>query len=320
MVTAETNVTHGLDVLGFLGFGRAVALHTWLGMTETTNSTVSNGAWINPDSRPVLRLVVTVTTLLALVSFAVSFAGLVAVAQWAAIPSWLAWALPVFIDGAIIVYTLAMLVFRARGASTAFAWSALLAFTGVSVAANAAHVYAEGDPSDWRTWVGASLAGLAPAGVAVATHTLAGLTVRPPITADDPSSEALEVPVVTTEHPARPMTELAGTQEDGSALASRWLDEPLLPVLPQNRERNELIVASSTHAPSVTLPVTDQSESTRGYPEVAADALIAKARDLQKQGMSHQAIATELGRSKSTIGRWLKQDSARAQRASESID
>lgn len=280
---------------------------------------MSNGAWINPDSRPVLRLVVTVTALLALVSFAVSFAGLVAVAQWAAIPSWLAWALPVFIDGAIIVYTLAMLVFRARGASTAFAWSALLAFTGVSVAANAAHVYAEGDPSDWRTWVGASLAGLAPAGVAVATHTLAGLTVRPPITAEDPHAVVLGVAMATTDRPARPMQVLAETQENGTAHSSRWLDEPLPPVLTPHSERNELIVASSTHAPSVTLPVSDSSEFTLVEPEVAVDALIAKARDLQKKGMSHQAIATELGRSKSTIGRWLKQDSARAQRALESI-
>lgn len=81
----------------------------------------TSSAWINPDSRPVLRIVVTVTMLLALVSFAVSFAGLVAVAEWAALPGWLAWALPVFIDGAIIVYTLAMLVFRARGSSTRFA-------------------------------------------------------------------------------------------------------------------------------------------------------------------------------------------------------
>lgn len=34
------------------------------------------------------------------------------------------------------------------------------------------------------------------------------------------------------------------------------------------------------------------SESTLGEPDVAADALIPKARDLQKEGVSHQAIAT----------------------------
>lgn len=84
-------------------------------IVESPRHRQSQAARINPDSRAVLFLVVGITTALALVSFVVSFAGLMAVAQWAALPPYLWWALPVFIDGAIIVYTMSMLVFRQRG-------------------------------------------------------------------------------------------------------------------------------------------------------------------------------------------------------------
>lgn len=137
-------------------------------------------ARINPDSKPVLYLVLSVTTVIAAVAFAVSFAGLAAVSAWAQIPPRLSWALPVFVDGAILGFTIMILVFRARGESTLFAWVVLIAFTLISVGANGAHAYAEGAPDDWRTVIGSGLAGLAPAGLAVFIHGIARLLVAPP--------------------------------------------------------------------------------------------------------------------------------------------
>src|SRR5690625_1754971 len=137
-------------------------------------------ARINPDSKPVLYLVLSVTTVIAAVAFAVSFAGLAAVSAWAQIPPRLSWALPVFVDGAILGFTIMILVFRARGESTLFAWVVLIAFTVISVGANGAHAYAEGAPDDWRTVIGSGLAGLAPAGLAVFIHGIARLLVATP--------------------------------------------------------------------------------------------------------------------------------------------
>ncbi len=135
---------------------------------------------IDPDTRPVVLATVALVALLGGVSFAVSFAGLVAVAAWAELPASMHWAVPVFVDGALLAYTLAILVQRARGERTAFSWTALVGFTLVSVAANAAHVIGTGDPGDWRTLVGAGMAALAPLGVLAATHTVADLAVARP--------------------------------------------------------------------------------------------------------------------------------------------
>ena len=135
---------------------------------------------IDPDTRTVVVLTVSLVGALGAVSFAVSFAGLVAVAEWAELPHWLRWAVPVFVDGALLAYTLAILVQRARGESTRFSWAALGTFTLVSVGANAAHVLGTGDVTDWRTLVGAGLAALAPLGVLAATHTVADLAIARP--------------------------------------------------------------------------------------------------------------------------------------------
>lgn len=253
----------------------------------------SGGAWINPDSRGALRVVVMVTAMLALVSFAVSFAGLVAVAEWAAIPRWLAWALPVFIDGAIIVYTIAMLVFRSRGHSTGFAWTALLAFTAVSVAANSAHAYAEGNTGDWQTWVGAGLAGLAPAGVAVAIHTIAMLTVRPPAA----GGEVAQAPIAQTEH-QEPANGWPGAGAEASSHSTMRQPEQAPSQPPAGAEADR--------------PRQRPHESGRSTGANSDTDLVARAVTLREKGLSQKAIADELDRGKSTIGRWLREHDQQA--------
>ncbi len=135
---------------------------------------------LNPDTRPVVLATTGLVAFLGLVSFAVSFNGLVAVAAWAELVPWLRWAVPAFVDGAMVAYTLAMFIQRARDESTWFSWFALGGFTAVSVGANAAHVLGTGRAGDWRTLVGAGIAALAPLGVFAATHTLAGLIIARP--------------------------------------------------------------------------------------------------------------------------------------------
>ncbi|MCY1684036.1 DUF2637 domain-containing protein [Kocuria sp. SL71] len=135
---------------------------------------------IDPDTRGVQWTVVGLVGLLGLTSFAVSFRALHDVAAWAGIGPGLAWAVPVFIDGAILTYALAVLVHRSRGESVWPSWVSLAVFTAMSVAANGAHAVAAPQEEWWQAWVGAALAALAPLGVFAATEQMARLVVLRP--------------------------------------------------------------------------------------------------------------------------------------------
>lgn len=144
-------------------------------------------ARINPDSRPVLWAVATGTALVFLASFALSSVALFDVAGWAHVPHGLAWAVPVMLDVALVVYSLSALVRRARGQSARFSWFLLAFFTVVSLVGNAAH--AVGVPDSARPIVGAVVVALAPVAALAALENLAGLIVATPGARTAPGSE-----------------------------------------------------------------------------------------------------------------------------------
>lgn len=137
---------------------------------------------INPDSHQVLWLAVALVAFVGCISFMVSFSGLVAVAEWAGLPITMRWTVPIFIDTAILVYSIAVLIHRSRGESTWASWVSLTAFTLVSVLANVGHVLLIADPVDsgFKTWIGAIVAGMAPIGVFAATEELGRLVIDRP--------------------------------------------------------------------------------------------------------------------------------------------
>lgn len=153
---------------------------------------------IAADSRPVLVFTVVLTVAVALASFALSFASLRDAALWGRVPESLAFLVPVVIDASVLVYGLVALVLRARGTSSAWAWTLMLGFTVVSIGANAAHAYDVGP--ELRTIVGVVLVALAPLSVLTSTHALASLVV-----AHTPAVELEPAPAVepvTTPEPA----------------------------------------------------------------------------------------------------------------------
>lgn len=173
-------------------------------VAPTPKPEVAGTSRIDPDTRGIQWTVVGLVGLLGLTSFAVSFRALHDVAAWAGIGPGLQWAVPVFIDGAILTYALAVLVHRSRGESVWPSWTSLAVFTAMSVAANAAHAVAAPQELWWQTWVGAALAALAPLGVFAATEQMARLVVlRPqdrqvsvsPVVALPASAAPLESPV-----------------------------------------------------------------------------------------------------------------------------
>jgi hypothetical protein len=269
-----------------------------------TAQTAHTPARINPDHLAVLIVATVLTALLAGTSFMLSFAALEAVATWAAVPPALTWAVPAFIDAAILVYTLAALVARARGESARAAWSSLALWTIVSVTANALHAWAD-IPDDVRTIAGMTIAGLAPIAVLLATHTLADLVVAKPASAPDArtdtgqadtradSGQRTDAPdplVVLQEIESAPQTDGqvyeqttdttpdSGQADSGQAASAGQADSP--PV------RAVVATADSEHR---TRPVRG-----RRVPG-PVEAVRPQIEELARQGMTGREIARRLG-------------------------
>ncbi len=139
-------------------------------------------AYLNVDSGAVM--VVTTVFLAGLigVSFTQSFTSLVAVAAWTGLPAVLGWTVPATVDSAILIFTLSALVMRARNQrrATGYAWSMLLLFTALSIAANTMHALDSTAGEDLRRVItGAVLAGCAPFVVFTASHMLSLVVIEP---------------------------------------------------------------------------------------------------------------------------------------------
>lgn len=228
-------------------------------------------ARINPDTLPVLIVATLMTTALGGVSFALSWAALIDVAAWAGVPHNLSWAVPVMLDAAILVYTLAVLVHRARSERAWSAWLSLAAFTTVSVIANAAHAGAV--PAAWQAVIGTVVAALAPVAVLLATHTLARLIVAP------------VSPEQTNETPD-PFT--------ADSLISMWEKStpPRFTVSPDRLTE----LAKRRNAPRQPKPRRPRMDTE------TRNKIIAMA----SEGLSTRAIEQATGVSRSTVSRTLK--------------
>lgn len=137
---------------------------------------------INPDSVPVLGTAVALVSLLMLSSFTVSFSGIYEVSAWTGIPAIIQWLPALFIDAAILAYTISLVVFKARGEST---WRTLLGLTSfalISIVANVTHTLAfwQGDVLDFRAWMGVVITASAPIAVLLASEEITRLAFAKP--------------------------------------------------------------------------------------------------------------------------------------------
>lgn len=134
-------------------------------------------ARINPDAIPVLFTAVALVAILMVSSFAVSFSGIYAVSAWTGIPQVIQWLPALFIDAAILAYTVSLIVFKARGESTWRTTAGLAGFALVSVVANATHTLAfwNGSLVDYRAWMGVIITASAPIAVLLASEEITRL-------------------------------------------------------------------------------------------------------------------------------------------------
>jgi len=132
---------------------------------------------INPDSRGMLYLAVGLVFVLMGSSFAVSFSGIYDVSEFTGLPVWLQFMPALFIDAAILAYTISLFVFKARGESTWRTMAGLMGFALLSVLANIAHTlnFWEGDLADYRAWIGVAITASAPIAVLLASEEIARL-------------------------------------------------------------------------------------------------------------------------------------------------
>jgi hypothetical protein len=138
---------------------------------------IKKSARLNPDAIPVLATAVALVSLLMVTSFAVSFSGIYQVSAWTGLPTYLQWLPAIFIDAAILAYTISLIVFKARGESVWRTLVGLSAFATVSIVANISHTLAfwNGSLLDYRAWVGVLVTASAPIAVLLASEEITRL-------------------------------------------------------------------------------------------------------------------------------------------------
>lgn len=135
-----------------------------------------------PDTKLSLVLAVGLVSVLMIASFTVSFAGIYQVAAYTGLPSYLQWLPALFIDAAILAYTISLIIFKSRGHSVWRTVAGLGGFAALSVAANVTHTLAfwHGDLTDYRAWVGVAITAAAPIAVLLASEEIARLAFVAP--------------------------------------------------------------------------------------------------------------------------------------------
>lgn len=148
---------------------------------EPKEEQVHRSSRINPDTPRVLGLAVFLVFVLMVSSFIVSFFGIWGVSQETTnIPGPITWLPALFLDAAILAYTISYFVFKARSEPVIKTRFALWAFALLSVAANIAHTLDGVTPemSTYSVAIGLMITGSAPIAVVLSTEEIARLAFQ----------------------------------------------------------------------------------------------------------------------------------------------
>lgn len=296
---------------------------------STTAVTTGPKSRINPDDHRFVRLITIGVAFAGLVAFAISFVALMEVASWLGLPEWMHWAVPAFIDTALLVYAGSILIHKTRGEKTWQSWALLAAFTGLSVIANVAHALSYGDAQagSWQGIIGAVIAGMVPFAVFAATEQLSRVAVEDPISrrrekqaeaewlAEQAERERKQLEVEAEREAARQDAELAREQHATNLEVVRAQREALASRAAQAAEDGEQF--SLPRTPWLTSVPTPEEPEKAPEPEQPVakpktsspdmDALIEfiTERTMQGEETSGADLANEFGFSDKTGRRRL---------------
>ncbi|PPG02715.1 hypothetical protein C5E06_09685 [Pseudoclavibacter sp. RFBI5] len=183
---------------------------------------VPRAARISPDRYGVGAFAILLIIMIMGASYVFSYAAIAEAAIWTGIPSSVQWLAPVFIDGAILGYTLSLAILRWRRESVVRTMLVLCGFTAVSVAINFAHAasYWEWDFTQREAWFGALIAVGAPLAALFSAEEITRLIFTPPSDRDEeteeqaPEAEAAIVEATPAEADAPEPTAQAISAED----------------------------------------------------------------------------------------------------------
>lgn len=255
----------------------------------------AKAARISPESRPVAYAAAGIAAAIYLGAFAASFFGLASLAAFMAIPVALQYVVPAVIDLALILFTLATLLRRARGQSTWMTNTATAFWILISMAANTFHVLvAAGPASGWGagTYAGAALSALMPVAALGGSLVLENLFIEGPTPAEKSATAA--APVVA------PVAPIIAAVKGPAPEPTKLHAVPRLAVAAASAPRTAVVASVATPPkarPSTTDPKAEWEAASES--ERASIALAMKADN------SNQQIADTVGVSLSSVKRTL---------------
>ena len=132
---------------------------------------------IQPDTSLTLAITLIIAAIVLITSFTISYATMVSVATWMALPMpWLAYAVPGFIELLTVFASLDFIVSRSRGKSGYASLVAMAVFTAVAVIGNVSHTLSGWSGHfSWQAWIGVVLSGAAPLVILLVTKRVSAL-------------------------------------------------------------------------------------------------------------------------------------------------
>jgi len=267
----------------------------------------AKAARISPESRRVAFAAAGVAAAIYAGSFAASFSGLASLAAFMEINVALQYVVPVVVDLALVLFTLATLVRRARGQSTWMTNIATTFWIVISMSANLFHVLVAHDPSIWGVgnYAGATLSALMPLSGLGAGLVLENLFIGDPAPAESPVAvPAAEVAAQTVVAASVAVPVIAAAERTEIPAA------PRLAVAAAASPRKPVVASVST--PAKARPATADPKAAWDAAKAVKDAWDAAAskeeqtsvaQGLKDVGKSNPQIAIAVGASLSTIKR-----------------
>lgn len=170
--------------------------------THASKETIAMNDLSARARRAVLFAAVTLTVLVAVGSFVLSFNGLRDLAATYGVPASLAWVFPLTVDGTIISASLAVVVIP----RSVYGWSVLAGAALISITGNGVHALQWGP-------IGIAIATVPPVLLLATTHVLVKLSQAP-----------RPVPVLAVAQDSRPVWLARGYDADAPNLAKSWYD------------------------------------------------------------------------------------------------